>query len=227
MFDFSSETIMRILLVVPALLIAASFHEFAHGWVADRLGDGTARGMGRLNLNPIRHIDPVGSILVPLVLALMPGNFLFGWAKPVPVNPYNLRHPKTDMAWVAAAGPLTNFMLALSAAFFLRMAGVFLTDGPIANLLIAPLSAFLFYFILINIVLGIFNLIPVPPLDGGRIAVGLLPTDMAEKWAALEPYGMLIIVVLFILDPIGLWTKVLGPIISGVLNMLLRFAGIY
>ena len=225
MFQFDTDTIMRVLLVVPGILVAASFHEFAHGWVADRLGDGTARGEGRLTLNPIRHIDPIGSVLVPLVLALMPGNFLFGWAKPVPVNPYNLRSPKTDMAWVAAAGPITNFLLAFSAAFFLRMIQKIPSTEATAFVL-TPLIAFLFFFILVNIVLGIFNLIPIPPLDGGRIAVGLLPTDMAAKWAALEPYGMLIIVVLFIWDPLGLWDHVMGPVISSLLNLALKFAGI-
>lgn len=225
MFELSTEKILRLITVVPALLVAASFHEFAHGWTADRLGDGTARANGRLTLNPLKHIDPIGSIVVPLVLALMPGNFLFGWAKPVPVNPYHLRSPKTDMAWVAAAGPITNFILAISGAFFMMFVAKIPAGGSV-ELVLGPFFLFIQYFILINIVLGIFNLIPVPPLDGGRIAVGLLPADWADKWAAIEPYGLLIIVMLFIWDPIGLWQKVIGPLIQWLFLLLLRFAGV-
>lgn len=224
MFDFDPETIRRVLLIVPALLVAASFHEFAHGWVADRLGDGTARGMGRLTLNPIKHIDPIGSIILPLFLALMPGNFLFGWAKPVPVNPYNLRDPKTGMAWVAAAGPITNFSLAFSAAFFIRL--IIMTLGPYINgslgFFLSPILIFLTYFILINLILGLFNLMPIPPLDGGRVAVGILPTNLAEKLASLEPYGMFIIIGIMLM---GVWSWVMMPVLSMLYYVLSIVAG--
>jgi Zn-dependent protease len=223
---FDSDTILRVLLVVPALVLAASFHEFAHGFIADRLGDGTARGMGRLTLNPIKHLDPIGSVLVPLIGALMPGGFLFGWAKPVPVNPYNLRNPKTDMAWVAFAGPATNFMLAFSGAFFLRLLPLPTSPDGGASFILMPIIAFLQYFILINVLLGIFNLLPVPPLDGGRIVVGLLPAETAAKWAAIEPYGFMIIVVLVFLDPFGFWSNLMSPAIIKVFSLFLMIAGL-
>ena len=221
---FNMDVVRRIILVVPALLIAASFHEFAHGWVADRLGDPTARHMGRLNLNPIRHIDPFGSILLPLLLVLSQSGFLFGWAKPVPVNSFNLNHPKSGMAWVAAAGPISNFSLAFSGALFLKLLLPLVIH---VKFIAEPVMGFFTYFIYINLLLGIFNLMPVPPLDGGRIAVGLLPDNIAERWAAIEPYGMWIILILFMFDPIGIWPKVLGPVIHTLANLLISFAGLH
>jgi Zn-dependent protease len=172
--------------ILLALVISIVLHELAHGLVARAFGDETAQKAGRLTLNPLKHIDPVGSILVPLVLAagqlaaLGRVEFLYGWARPVPVQPLALRyrgvqHPRQLMAIVAIAGPLTNFTLAIVGAL----------------LLYTPLSqVFLAYFILINLTIGLFNLLPIPPLDGGRIAVGVLPLALAQNWARVEKLGI-------------------------------------
>ena len=176
------------------IVLAITLHEAAHGWAADRLGDDTARRAGRVSLNPIRHVDPIGTVLLPgFLLAFSP--VVFGWAKPVPVQPGRLGHPKRDMALVAAAGPALNYLLALACAWLLLLpariggdAGFWLQE----NLLHA---------ILINLVLGTFNLFPLPPLDGGRIAVGLLPLPLARYWARLERYGLVILVALLFLLP--------------------------
>ncbi len=215
--EFNAELVQRIMLTIPALLVSASFHEFAHGFVAYRMGDSTAKNEGRLTLNPIKHIDPIGTILVPFVLSLSGFGF-FGWAKPVPVNPYNLRDPKTGMAWVALAGPLTNFMLVFSTLFFLVLVKKFAVWG-VPGIIIDPFFNFLLYMVIINVVLGVFNLIPIPPLDGGRIAVGLLPNDMAGKWAALEPYGMFIIMGLVFLDPLGIWSVSIRGLLGMVMEL--------
>lgn len=217
MVDFNAELIQKIMLTIPALLVSASFHEFAHGFVAYRLGDPTAKAEGRLTLNPIKHIDPIGTILVPFVLSLSGFGF-FGWAKPVPVNPYNFKDPKSGMAWVAVAGPLTNFMLVLSTLFFLVLVKK-IADWGVPPIIIKPLFYFLFYMVIINVVLGVFNLIPIPPLDGGRIAVGLLPNDLAEKWAGLERYGMFIIIGLVFIDPGGIWRKSIHGLLSIVMDL--------
>jgi Zn-dependent protease len=196
------------------LLFAMVLHEFAHGWVADRLGDPTARLQGRLTLNPLAHIDPFGTVLVPLLCLLMPGGFFIGWAKPVPIDPRNLAHPRRDMAWVAAAGPAMNLVLAvLSAAAFSAFlmldptVGEFLSrpSSPrrqdLAGMVWLPLAVMSLYSVLINVLLMLFNLIPIPPLDGGRILTSLLPQRPALALAQLEPYGMVLIFALVLLDP--------------------------
>lgn len=210
-------------MVVPALLLSATFHEFAHGWMADRLGDSTARGMGRLTLNPIRHIDPFGSVILPVILALSNTGFFFAYAKPVPVNPYNLRDAKTGMAWVALAGPATNIIMAFSGSFFIRLL-TYVPQSAMTNKIVEPIMIFLVYFVLINVILAIFNMIPVPPLDGGRIAVGVLPTKYAYKLASIEPYGMFIVLAIVFL---GLWGLIIGPFVSIFMKIFSIIAGVY
>jgi len=198
------------------IILAITLHEAAHGWAADRLGDDTARRAGRVSLNPIRHVDPVGTVLLPGFL-LMVAPIVFGWAKPVPVQPGRLHHPKRDMALVAAAGPALNFVLALASAWLLLVPALIGGDGGLwlqQNLLNA---------LLINLVLGVFNLFPIPPLDGGRIAVGLLPMALARRWARLERYGFLILLALLFVVPLvsrqlGMEVSPIATFVFGVLR---------
>src|SRR5512136_1944974 len=178
------------IMLVPGLM-AITCHEVSHGYVANRLGDSTARSMGRLTLNPLKHLDIIGTLMV-FVIGI-------GWAKPVPVNFHNLLNPKRDMIWVAAAGPLTNFTLAFLSAMALRV-GVALagsmTAGYQADMVLYPVLLMLAFSVYINLLLAIFNLIPVPPLDGGRVAVGLLPYRLSLSLARIEPFGMIVIILL-------------------------------
>jgi len=202
---------------VPVLM-AIILHEVAHGWVAEKFGDSTARRAGRITLNPISHIDLIGTIILPLVLIVSGSKFLFGWAKPVPVNFAALRNPKRDMIWVALSGPGTNFILAFLSALILRL--MVTIDPSVWNLansdvapemlrqygmgasLMVPLVLMLNASIVINCVLMVLNLIPVPPLDGGRVAVGLLPGKLAYSYSRIEPVGILIVLLLiFVLEP--------------------------
>lgn len=196
----------KISIMLAPGLMAITCHEVSHGFVANRLGDGTARSLGRLTLNPLKHLDIIGTIMV-FVIGI-------GWAKPVPVNFHNLRNPKRDMIWVAAAGPITNFTLALLSALCLR-GGVALAGSmksvPLTEMLMLPVNLNLAFSVFINLLLAFFNLIPVPPLDGGRVAVGLLPARPALALARFEPYGMLLIIVLVFFTDI--FSKVLLPMI--------------
>jgi len=198
------------------IVLAITLHEAAHGWAADRLGDDTARRLGRVSLNPLRHVDPVGTLLLPgFLLAFSP--IVFGWAKPVPVSVGRLGSPKRDMALVAAAGPALNLGLALACAWLLVPA------QGLGGELGAWVSRNLVNGILINLVLGIFNLFPIPPLDGGRIAVGLLPLPLARRWAQLERYGLLILLGLLFLVPLltrqlGIGFSPIAAFVTGVLE---------
>jgi Zn-dependent protease len=205
-----SHFLFNLALAVVPVVLAITLHEAAHGYAALALGDTTARDAGRLSLNPIRHIDRVGTIILPGFLLisqlLLPPHrvfFMFGWAKPVPVGAWKFKNPRRGMAIVATAGPAMNFFLAWLAALVMPLA------DP-QTVTAAAVQQFLLYFILSNLVLGLFNLLPIPPLDGGRIAVGLLPLELARAWARLEKAGILIVLlVVFILprligfDPVG------------------------
>ncbi|MDQ6969301.1 MAG: site-2 protease family protein [Mariprofundus sp.] len=200
------------------VLFAIVLHEVAHGWVADKLGDNTARFMGRLTLNPLKHIDPIGTILIPIVLLVAGSPFLFGYAKPVPVNFGKLNNPKRDMIWVALAGPVTNLVLALISSIVLAIA---VQMPASASWVTEPLSLMCQASIIINMVLFIFNLLPLPPLDGGRVAVGLLPGPMAYQLSRLEPFGFMIIVLLLVF---GVLQSIIGPLVMGSAGVLIDMA---
>ena len=211
-------------MLVP-LMAAIVFHEYAHGWVANFFGDQTAKNLGRLTLNPLPHIDPFGSIIVPLMLFLAPGGFIFGWAKPVPINPAQLHNPRRDMAFVAAAGPLMNMFLAIISALALSLfwyldptiqanwppqPGVEPRQDLLGRILV-PLTAMAMFSLVINSLLFAFNLLPIPPLDGSRVLRSLLPAKPALLLNRLEPYGMFIILGLFIINP---YVPVISTVVS-------------
>lgn len=205
------------------VLAAIVLHEVAHGWAAYRLGDPTAARMGRLTLNPLSHIDPFGTVALPALLLAIQSPFLFGYAKPVPINYTNLRNPKRDMIWVALAGPATNFALAIvSAMLFKSVLGLqFPADGAAASMLVplvAPIMMMLRNSVLVNVVLGVFNALPILPLDGGRVLTGLLPRRQAVAFARLEPFGMMIVLVLLATNALG---QFVGPIVDVFLRVLL------
>jgi Zn-dependent protease len=214
------EQLLQISLWVLPVLIAVIFHEVAHGYVANWLGDDTAKRAGRLTLNPLPHIDPIGSVILPLFLLISQSGFLFGWAKPVPVSFARLGKPKRDMVLVAAAGPLTNLALAtVSAAIFhaIRMRAGHESD-VLFEYILYPVAMIAQRAVLMNVFLGIFNLVPIPPLDGGRVLTGLLPLDWARRFAKIEPFGFLILLLLLMSHTLGLIVR--GPI-QMVLNVLL------
>jgi Zn-dependent protease len=214
--------------VLP-LLFAITFHEAAHGYVAWRLGDGTAKAMGRVTFNPLRHIDPFGTVVLPALLLIVNSPVLFGYAKPVPVNFQRLRRPRRDMVWVALAGPATNIALAIACGFLFHLVPVFppfLGDWLGQNLGNS---------ILINLVLAVFNMFPLPPLDGGRVAVGLLPRNLAMPLARLERHGLLILIgLLFVLPWVGqtlgvnlnLFALFILPLVNALFDVLTLIAGL-
>ncbi|MEK7169432.1 MAG: site-2 protease family protein [Patescibacteria group bacterium] len=195
------------------LIFSAVIHEVSHGFMAEKLGDPTARDAGRLTLNPLKHLDPVGSVFLPLILSLVPGGIIFGWAKPVPYNPYNLKNPEKGAALIAAAGPLSNLAIAVVLSIVYRLVG--LAGGET----FAVLSYLISIIVVINIVLAVFNLIPIPPLDGAKVATFLIP-DSAGVFKRFfderNPYGWLILIILIFT---GL--PFLGPIVSVIAGFLL------
>lgn len=193
--------LVSLVISISIFAFAVIIHEVAHGWVAYKLGDPTAKLSGRLTLNPISHIDPIGTILLPVALVLTGSPVVFGWAKPVPINFFGLHNPKRDIMLVGAAGPLANIIFAfiLGAAFRLF---------PVLHVPI--LAGMIFYSILLNLVLAAFNLIPIPPLDGSRILFGLLPPEVAMRYMSIEPYGF---VILFILIWLGFLDRFVNPLV--------------
>lgn len=212
-FDALIQTIT--LAAIP-VLFAITLHEAAHGYVARHFGDMTAYQQGRISLNPLRHIDPVGTILLPL-LTLAVGGILFGWAKPVPVNFAALRHPKKDMLWVALAGPAANLVMALFWGAMMKVALMF----P-ASYFAEPLIGMAQFGVTINAILLVLNLLPLPPLDGGRIAISLLPHRQAFQLAKIEPYGIFVLILLAVV-PVGgkpILSWILSPLMGAVIRMI-------
>jgi Zn-dependent protease len=204
--------LLKVLIYAPSVVFAITLHEAAHGYVARYFGDSTAYMLGRVTLNPVKHIDPVGTVIVPLITAWT--GFIFGWAKPVPVNFQNLRHPKRDMLWVAAAGPGSNIVQALIWALIAKL--LFDADGAVATYWFQVAEAG----ILVNLILGILNLFPILPLDGGRILASLLPTRLSYAYQSTERYGMLILVVLIVTGMLGfLMRPVLVVAISAIYTL--------
>lgn len=209
-FDITRFFQQLALLSVP-ILIAVTFHELAHGIIADRLGDPTPRMAGRLTLNPVKHLDPVGAIVFILTRTI-------GWARPVPVNPYNFRDPLKGMLYVSLAGPIANFLIAVVASFLYKLMLTFEGDPFIAERIIVPAALMVRYTIILNIGIGVFNLIPIPPLDGSKILMGLLPPKARMIYAGIEPFGFLILLGLIIL---GVVNVIVFPLVHFMVGLLM------
>ncbi|HID02250.1 MAG TPA: site-2 protease family protein [Desulfobacterales bacterium] len=201
-----NDFILNIIILAPPILMALTFHEFSHGYVAYRLGDPTAKNLGRLTLNPLKHLDPFGTLAFFIIR--------FGWAKPVPVNPNYFQNPPKGMLWVALAGPAVNLILAIICAFLTKLTIAvypFIAHYPLAHSILLPLRIFFEVSVEINLILCIFNFLPIPPLDGSKIVAGLLPPDMARSYASLERYGFIIILILA-------FSKVLSNVLFPIVN---------
>ena len=203
----------QFLVILPVLLLSLTIHETAHAATADWYGDPTARRLGRISLNPVVHVDPVGTVILPLI-GILAGGFVFGWAKPVPVNPANLRRPRQDFLVIAAAGPASNILLAVGASWLLAAVGLEAAGGWAG-----AVATFAFAMLQLNLLLAVFNMIPVPPLDGGNVLAGLLPAGLADAYDRLvRPYGFLILLVLMATG--GLY-RIIGPPMSLLMGWLL------
>ncbi len=215
------------------VIFAVVLHEVAHGYVAWAKGDDTAKRMGRLTLNPLAHIDPFGTVLLPIMFYMTTG-FLFAYAKPVPVNFHNLRNPKKDMAVVAAAGPLMNMILATVSAILFKLVGwmspesMAVTKGILVSgsigyggLILVPIMMMLYFSVILNVILAVINLIPIPPADGGRIAVGLLPDKQAREYSKIEPYGLFVLIIILVVNPFGITNWTIYPLVDMLLKILL------
>jgi Zn-dependent protease len=205
----SSERLLNLVILIPVLLFSMMLHELAHGWTAYRLGDPTAKQRGRLSFNPLRHLDPLGTAM--FILTYLFSGFVFGWAKPIPVSPYYFKDRQRGMAIVGAAGPITNLILAVIFALILNWI------TPPTNSWVFTVLFLLFQ---INVVLGLFNLIPIPPLDGSRVLGAFLPRGAYEKWVAVDRYGMLIVIVVIILFQSSFF-RLLGGALLGLARVLL------
>jgi Zn-dependent protease len=220
-----SDTVKLAIILIPSLIIAIVFHEVAHGWMAYVLGDPTAKERRRLSLNPFRHVDPMGTIIIPGIMALAKGP-IFGWARPVPVNKRRLNNPRYGMMAVAAAGPGTNFVLAAIASVLLGLIARGLQAPPTGGL--EMLLTGLNYFIMINVFLAFFNLLPIPPFDGSHILEGLLPPDLARSYAKLRPVGMFLLFGLIALSwfapGLGIIENVIVPPVEWLQGIFLQLA---
>jgi len=214
-----TNVLIKILVYAFPVIFAITLHEAAHGYVARHFGDSTAYMLGRVSLNPMRHIDPIGTIVLPIVTLLLSG-FMFGWAKPVPVNFQNLRHPKRDSLWVAAAGPASNLAQALTWAAVARVLSEVISPTGLAGgfwLAVAEAG------VVVNVAFAILNLVPLLPLDGGRMLASILPGRLSYQYSRLEPYGMIILILLIVTPVLG---RVLNPLVLGTLRAIYSLFGL-